>query len=135
VPCAIQFYLFEPSLLKIEVNTSKKAGGGAERYCLFAWIVIAGINTSLEHIKKSLRDVMLRDTDISLTQLVGVVCGILLEKWYLEGNAQSVIFNTTFYHSEVSPLFSSIHLLPYLAALVQRALPLATPTMFSSHKA
>jgi len=30
----------------------------------------------------------------------------------LKGNAQSVIFNRTFYHSEVSPLFSSIHLLP-----------------------
>jgi len=52
----------------------------------------------------------------------------------LEGNAQGVIFNRTFYHSEVRPLFSSIHLLPYLTAWVQRTLPLATPTMFSSHK-
>jgi len=34
----------------------------------------------------------------------------------LEGNAQGVIFNRTFYHSEVRPLFSSIHLLPYLTA-------------------
>jgi len=35
---------------------------------------------SLEHIKNSLLDVMLRDTDISSTQLVGLVCRILLEK-------------------------------------------------------
>jgi len=44
----------------------------------------------------------------------------------LEGNAQGVIFNSTFYHSEISPPFSAIHLLPYLAAWVQRTLPLAT---------
>jgi len=88
VPCAIQFSLFEPSLLKIEVNTSKKAGGGgAERYRLFAWIVIAGINTSLEHIKKSLRDFMLRDTDTTrgggLRHPVGkmVSCDERMSEW------------------------------------------------------
>ena len=78
--CAIQSYC-SSTLLKIEMNTSKKGGGGGKRYRLFA-IVIARINMSLEHIKNSLRDVMLRDTDISLTQLMGLVCGILLEKWY-----------------------------------------------------
>jgi len=64
------------------MNTSKMGGGGGKRYRLFAWIVIAGINMSLEHIKNSLLDVMLRDTDISSTQLVGLICRILLEKLY-----------------------------------------------------
>jgi len=37
---------------------------------------------SLEQIKNSLLDVMQRDTDISSTKLVGLICRILLEKWY-----------------------------------------------------
>jgi len=51
----------------------------------------------------------------------------------MEGNARPVNFNRTFYHCEVSLLFSSMPFLPFLTDWVQRISLSATPIRVSSH--